>query len=85
MLFQITNGAMSSSLIINASNANATLHNGIYTCQVTLTVDHVDDFTTTSNIAIVRLRGTVQSKHTYCVIIHTLSTLCGQYVSIGKA
>ena len=50
---------MSSSLVINASDANATLHNGMYACQVTLTVDHVDNFTTTSNIAIVGLRGTV--------------------------
>jgi len=73
MVFQITNGAMSSSLIINTSDANSTLHNGIYTCQVTLTVDRVDDFTTTSNIAIVGLQGTVQWKYTHCVIIHTLS------------
>ena len=71
MVFQIINGAMSSSLIVNASDANATLHNGMYTCQVTLTVDRVDDFTTTSNIATVGLRGIVQWKYTYCVIIHS--------------
>ena len=58
-IFQITNGAMSSSLVISASDANATLHNDMYACQVTLTVDCVDNFTTTSNIAIVGLRGTV--------------------------
>ena len=77
MVFQITNEAMSSSLVINASDANATLHNGLYTCQVTLTVDKEDNFTTTSNIATVGLRGTC--KFAYCAIIHTLSTLCGQH------
>jgi len=55
--FQVTNDAMSSSLIINAADTNATLDNGMYTCQITLTVTGEDDFTSTSDDATVRLQG----------------------------
>ena len=57
-LFQVNNGATSSSYVIDASNTNATLDNGMYTCQATLNVAGEDNFTSFSNSATVGLRGT---------------------------
>ena len=46
-----------SSLTIKATNTNATLDNGVYSCQVTLTIFGVDEFNKTSNNSIVLLKG----------------------------
>ncbi|XP_065904304.1 receptor-type tyrosine-protein phosphatase delta-like isoform X2 [Dysidea avara] len=50
---------MSSSYGIDAMDTNATLDNGMYTCQVTLTIAGVDGFLSTSNSATVGLRAMV--------------------------
>ena len=47
-----------SSLIIKANDTNATLDNGIYSCQVTLTIFEVDSFNKTSNNSVVLFKGT---------------------------
>ena len=54
---QITHSTTSSTLYINATDTNATIHNGLYTCQVTLTIAGVDRFNKFSDNSRVALRG----------------------------
>ena len=42
---------------IQSTDTNATLDNGIYSCQVTLTIFGVDNFNKTSNNSIVLFEG----------------------------
>ena len=44
-------------LTIKATDTNATLDNGVYSCQVTLTIFGVDEFNKTSNNSIVLFKG----------------------------
>jgi len=47
----------------------------MYTCEVTLTVDGVDNFTSTSNFATVGLRGTYHRVYVcVCVRVETIQT-----------
>ena len=46
-----------SSLTIQATDTNATLDNGVYNCQVTLTIFGVDNFNKTSNNSTVLFKG----------------------------
>ena len=44
-------------LTIQATDTNATLDNGVYSCQVTLTIFGVDNFNKTSNNSVVLFKG----------------------------
>ena len=44
-------------LTIQATDTNATLDNGVYSCQVTLTIFGVDNFNKTSNSSVVLFKG----------------------------
>ena len=55
----ITNNSTSSTLYINAIDTNATVHNGMYTCQVTLAIAEEDKFSQFSNKSRVAFSGTV--------------------------
>ena len=66
---QVIDETMSSSYGIDAMDTNATLDNGMYTCQVTLTIAGVDGFLSTSNSATVGLRGTHMHVHLYSYVI----------------
>ena len=46
-----------SSLAIQATDTNATLDNGVYSCQVTLTIFGVDSFSKASNNSVVLFKG----------------------------
>ena len=54
---QIANNYSTSSFTIQATDTNATLDNGIYSCQVTLIISGVDSFNTTSNASTVIFKG----------------------------
>ena len=54
---QVTNSDSTSSFAIKATDTNATLDNGIYRCEVTLTISGVNNFSKTSNDSTVVLKG----------------------------
>ena len=67
---QVANNYTTSSLTIQDTDTNATLDNGIYSCQVTLTISGVDSFNKTSNDSTVIFKGmptlkqhTIKSSH----------------------
>ena len=57
MLVQLTNNNNTSSFVIKATDADATLDNGIYTCQVTLTIFGLYNLSKISNDSIVLFKG----------------------------
>ena len=54
---QVTNTYSTSSFAITSTDTNATLDNGIYSCQVTITISGVYSFNKTSNSSIVVFKG----------------------------
>ena len=54
---QVTNSYSTSSFAIKATDTNATLDNGIYKCEVTLTISGINNFSKTSNDSTVVLKG----------------------------
>ena len=56
-LTQVANNYSTSSLTIQATDTNATLDNGIFSCQVTLTISGVDTFNKISNNSTVIFKG----------------------------
>ena len=63
IIFQVTIET-TSLYVVDASNTNATLDNGIYNCQVTVTIAGEDSFTTTSNSVTIGLQGTKYTNYT---------------------
>ena len=61
VIAQVTNNYTTSLLTIQATDTNATLDNGIYSCQVTLTISGEDSFNKTSQNSIVILKGMTAS------------------------
>ena len=59
---QVANNYSTSSLTIQGTDTNATLDNGIYSCQVTLTISGVDSFNVTSNNSTVIFKGIPTTK-----------------------
>ena len=57
MFVQLTNNNNTSSFVIKATNTDATLDNGIYTCQVTLTIFGLYNLSKISNDSIVLFKG----------------------------
>ena len=62
---QVTNNYSTSSFAIKASDVIATLDNGIYSCQVTLTISEVNTFNETSNNSTIVFKGLATTK-SYC-------------------
>ena len=72
LIIQITNNYTTSSFVINATDTNATLDNGVYNCQVTLTISRVDNFSEISNNSTVVFKGLFTLiLHTYIIILAT--------------
>ena len=61
VIAQVTNNYTTSLLTIQATDTNATLDNGIYSCQVTFTISGEDSFNKTSQNSIVILKGMTAS------------------------
>ena len=59
---QVANNYSTSSLTIQGTDTNATLDNGIYSCQVTLTISGVNSFNVTSNNSTVIFKGIPTTK-----------------------
>ena len=59
---QVTTNYSTSSLTIKATDTNATLDNGVYSCQVTLTISGVDSFNKTSSNSTVIFKGMPTAK-----------------------
>ena len=59
---QVSNNYSTSSLTIQGTDTNATLDNGVYSCQVTLTISGVDSFNVTSNNSTVIFKGIPTTK-----------------------
>ena len=57
-IMQVTNNSNASSFVITSTDTNATLDNGVYSCQVTLTISGVDSFSIASNNSVVLFKGT---------------------------
>ena len=60
MFEQVTNNNNTSSLAIKATDTNATLDNGIYRCEVTLTISGLDNFSKISQNSTVLFKGMLQ-------------------------
>jgi len=59
---QIIDDVMSSTLFVDANDTNATVDNGVYTCQVILKVAEADYLLATSNV----VRLVLNSKVYFC-------------------
>ena len=59
---QVANNYSTSSLTVQGTDTNATLDNGVYSCQVTLTISGVDSFNVTSNNSTVIFKGIPTTK-----------------------
>ena len=56
-IIQVTDNNNTSSFVIKDTDSNATLDNGIYRCEVTLTISGVNSFSKTSQMSIVLFKG----------------------------
>ena len=56
--FQITSDYNSSSLTVEAHNTNSTTDNGIYNCQIILSIVEIDTISSNSNYSMVSFKGT---------------------------
>ena len=63
VIAQVTNNYTTSLLTIQATDTNATLDNGIYSCQLTLTIFGAEKFNKTSNTSTISLKG---MHHSHC-------------------
>ena len=55
--FQITSNNNTSSFTIEENNTNAIEDNGMYSCQITLIIAEIDNFSSVSNYSFVMLEG----------------------------